>query len=510
MNRGSAEKLAASSSASSSRLSLSLTLPTAHSSSPLFLQYSESPQKQPLLKDVDPAEFEHAAEMSTQLMRVMGDYPLATDQTVDAAHYRLFQIALHGSKGLQQEFYVQLYAQILGNPSSSAVEIGWILFVTAVGIFCPPTFRAVAASIFKLLIETTTSPNLLEIAHIGISRLSDIESLRMGVQRRQPPSSREISAVRNQTMVISEISVIGRPNLIPVAVSPTMTVQNVVDMICTKLTITNRVGYTIWVHSQALRKSYPCSPSDLFMDAMSVAESWQAEDVRFYLKRLIWVEDGFSKANLIDDPQDVYITFAWITDDIRTGRLPVTSLQALRLAAILAAHNFGPARKGVQRINASNLGQYVPQSVLWEKTEDDWIRELDLVHQREPERPQQDLKIKYLEMAFKLDLFGAIWFPVLRKHQKTHGQQEYLTLTPKGAGIFYEGCVEPVAQQFWTYASISLVTADAETFSITVGNLQRPERFNFQTNQSSQISSVFREFSRFSQNAKNVNPLAGL
>lgn len=478
------------------------------------LSFTDSPIQRPLLRDLDPAENEQALEMFVQIMRVMGDYPLNRDPskagaTMECARRRIFSLCLHGSKALQMEFYTQVHTQILGNPKSSSREKGWQLFVIAVGLFCPTRFRPIATAILKGLETNSESNEESELAGIGSARLAELESYRMGVQRRHPPSDREIDGIINQTLVIIEITIPGRKQLIPVGVSPGTTVQNVVDIVCMKMSITHKAGYTIWAHSPSAKASHPCSPGDLFMDVVAVADEWKCEDTAFYLKRLTWIEEGFSKADLVSDPQDFYTTFACISEDVRTGRLPTTGLQALRLGAILAAHDFGPARKGVQRFNSANLSLYIPKHLMWEKPEDEWIRELSLIHSQEPEKPQQDLKLKYLDMAFKLELFGAIQFPITQKHHhRPPPAQEMLTLTPKGCGLFYEQSVEPIAGQFWTYSSISLVTAGVDAFSITVGNLQRPERYNFITNQSFQIASLFREFSQYSQTAKT--PLSAL
>jgi len=133
-------------------------------------------------------------------------------------------------------------------------------------------------------------------------------------------------------------------------------------------------------------------------------------EAKFYLKRRIFK----TPQKIPTDPVEYHLIYAQAMRGVLDGDYPVTEQPAVRLGALKAQVDWGDYDSTVQgRLN--DLTNYLPPKFINEKPKQEWVDQINAIHQKLAGKSVLQAKVLYLEAVKQFPMYGATFFPAVYK-----------------------------------------------------------------------------------------------
>ncbi|XP_064478725.1 unconventional myosin-XV-like isoform X2 [Ornithodoros turicata] len=474
-----------------------------------MIKFSKSPIQSALLNLESPELNKMATESFLAVMRYMGDYPLAKNQSEVDCVYSIL-VSCHKHPALRDEVYCQIIKQTTNNKSSKpdSCQRGWRLFSIIAAYFdCSENLKPY---LFKFL-ETAAYDKRRAYHGTAMVCLQNLRKTFKYGGRKNVPSIEEIAAIsagRNSKRQIYRLP--GGTERV-INTKSTTVVEDIIDEICTILGVRSAIEaeeFSLYCIVEGDPFTMPLSREEYILD---VTTELIKNGHVFYLIfcRSVW----FFPLRL-DNALYVEVIFNQVAPDYLEGLLLVAPRgrpipdnvvnDMARIAALL--HRAAD----MQHVPSKDEVKYLlPKPVLAMKDirPPQWV---DMVQYSWPDMmalTNTEAKAQCLDILQRWPLFGSCFFAVKWIRTENNQAEHILALNREGIHFLDVASHESV----WMYPfseviSTRKVRAEDGTLFLDMkcGNLMVQKITRIQTDQAHEVSRLVRQYINIQQNQQGT------
>ncbi|EFA75546.1 class VII unconventional myosin [Heterostelium album PN500] len=467
------------------------------------LYFTKDPIKESLLELADSKHSKKACHLFQLVMIYMGDYPLSKSATYSSVAQEIIETGIQTPE-LRDEIYCQVYRQTNRNPKPDSVRRGFEL-LQFLSISYPPTESLLSVFVEQLMARhiAVQSSNNVPLSQAIQSIIERIEAHPVGLQRKHGPSTIEIQSLRNldeiPTCKIRALS----QTTIAVKLESYSTAKELAGEALTQFGISSAMSknFGLYQMNDMFGVCRPLGDNDLIYDVMTSWEQLADNDKRinpadfyFQVRRKYYLDDIvkiLDQEHLWTTDETAFeLTFLQIREEWMRGMYWISERDISYAASILIQLAY-PNQSKLQISNKDLLKQVIPDVLFQGQNIKFWSSNIETHIFELVSHTQEYLKLLFLQQMGKSALFGCTLFNVT---QKENPPKAILAIGKKGVSIF-DATSPKDAKNFWTYQNISNWTISDNSFVIMTGNLMKPVKNSFASNELTAISSVYQFYS---------------
>ncbi|XP_028967897.1 unconventional myosin-XV-like [Galendromus occidentalis] len=463
-----------------------------------LVKFSKSPLQKSLLPLESPELTKVAVDCFLQIMRYMGDYPMAKGNLEVDSVYAVLS-TLHKYPVLHDEIYCQIMKQCTNNKSSrpESCQKGWRLFSIITAYFdCSENLRPY---LFHFLNTAAHDKRRAYHGTAGVCLLNLRKTFRYG-GRKNVPSIEEIAAIsagRNSKRQMYRLP--GGTERI-INTRSTTVVDDIIEDICSVLGVTDLLEmeeFSLYCIVEGDPFTMPLSRDEYILD---VTTELLKNGHVFYLIfcRSVWYY------NLrLDNQLYIEVIFNQVAPDYLEGLLLVTEGDGLSAAAVAdIAHIASLLHRAadMQHMPTKDEVKYLlPKPVLPMKEikPPQWVEMVQAHWSRMLTMSNTEAKAQCLNILQRWALFGSCFFAVKWMRGENSAVEQILALNRDGVHFLDVQSHETVwMQPFSEIISTRKVQAEDGTLFLDMkcGNLMQQKITRIQTDQAHEISRLVRQY----------------
>ncbi|XP_074649564.1 unconventional myosin-XV-like [Tubulanus polymorphus] len=467
-----------------------------------MIKWTKSPIQASLLKWHSSTANKLALECFIAIMKYMGDYPLAKNQTdLDCVYIVL--MACHNTPDLRDEVYCQLCKQSTNNRSKKAESgmKGWRLFGVLTAYFdCSEILRPYLIQ----FLQTASHDSKREYHGLSAIALANFRKTLKSGGRKNVPSRTEIDALTRGRLTKRQMFLLPGGYPMMLNVRSVTVAEDVIDDICTTLNMTNALEqneYTIYYVVEKEHFHAPMNVDEYIFD-ITTELAHQNREYHLLFQRTTWYYD------IRYDYSDRYIDVMYnqSLSTYLSGNLLVMEQQQLSNQQMVEISKLAALQyKAIDRIPLPSLREVMellPKGI--EKLSDlpvqSWV---NLVHGKITELSGSTpihCKTVFLEMLSKWKLFGSKFFKIMSVADPRVPDECLLAINKHG--IHFLNSIDHVTYASWSLnevISTRRYRADgphACHLDLKVGSLMMQKIIRIETNQGVDISRILGQYIR--------------
>ncbi|KAK5577072.1 hypothetical protein RB653_002009 [Dictyostelium firmibasis] len=462
--------------------------------------FNKDPIKESLI-EMDAKLSKKAIKNFSEIMMWMGDYPIPKGQTPSLVIQSIVSRGIENHE-LRDEIYCQAYRQTNKNPKVESAKKGFELIYFLCITFSP------SDSLLQPFMEQlmsrniaiqSSSPQLASLIAVCIEKLES-HPIPSYQQRKMGPSATEIQSFRshleNGDISTCKIRFIDQSTKLA-KINTYTTIREITDTVCRQYGISQQTikMFGISAVNETAGISKVLSETDMIYDVLARWEqSEEKGEFYFQVRRRFFLDD----VNKILDQEHLWtdddicfeLTYCQIRDEWMKGLYTtINEKDSSVIAAILIQLIYPNQSKLV--LTKEIVRQVLPDQIFNSQNIKVWISMIESqVFELVSQTPEY-LKLMFINLiGSKSPIFGCTLFNI---QQKENPPKAWLAINKKGISIFDPHTKE--SKNFWTFQSISNVAFTDDTFCIMTGNLMKPIKQTFTTDEHSSIASVYQFYS---------------
>ncbi|KAM9965453.1 hypothetical protein ACTFIW_005269 [Dictyostelium discoideum] len=462
--------------------------------------FNKDPIKESLI-EMEAKLSKKAIKNFSEIMMWMGDYPIPKGQTASLVIQSIISRGIENHE-LRDEIYCQAYRQTNKNPKIESAKKGFEL-IYFLSITFSPSDSLLQPFMEQLMSRNiaiqSSSPQLASLIAVCIEKLES-HPIPSYQQRKMGPSATEIQSFRsnleNGDISTCKIRFIDQSTKLA-KINTYTTIREITDTVCRQYGISQQSVkmFGISAVNETAGISKVVSETDMIYDVLARWEqSEEKGEFYFQVRRRFFLDD----VNKILDQEHLWtdddicfeLTYCQIRDEWMKGLYTnVNEKDSSIIAAILIQLLYPNQSKLV--LTKEVVRQVLPDQILNSQNIKVWISMIESqVFELVSQTPEY-LKLMFINLiGSKSPLFGCTLFNI---QQKENPPKAWLAINKKGVSIFDPHTKE--SKNFWTFQSISNVAFTDDTFCIMTGNLMKPIKQTFTTDEHSSIASVYQFYS---------------
>ncbi|KAF2077800.1 hypothetical protein CYY_000921 [Polysphondylium violaceum] len=465
----------------------------------IIFYFTKDPIKESLIELTDTKLAKKAVKNFSEIMMYMGEYPLPKGKMASHIAQSIISRGLTNPE-IRDEIYCQAYRQTNKNPKADSAKKGFeLLYFMAVAF--PPSESLVQPFNEQLMsrcIGLQSSSPAIATAIQGVLEKLEQHPLPGHQQRKQGPSTQEIQSLRNPDEISAVKVRFIDPHTTKLTKISTFTmVKEITEQVCKQYGI-NHNNIKLFGLYQVNETANICKnicESDLIYDTLAKWEQSE-EKGEFYLqvRRRYFLDDVSKILNQehlwTDDEVCFDLTYLQVRDEWTKGLYSSLSEKDVATGAALLIQLSHPNQSKLQ-FNKELLRQCMPEANFSSQNIKFWTALIESQIFELVSHTAEYLKLLFIQLiGSKCPTFGCTLFHV---QQKENPPKALLGISKKGVNVFDPHTKE--SKNFWTFQSISNWTFTDDSFVLMTGNLMKPIKNTFTTDEYAAISSIYQFYS---------------
>ncbi|EGC40078.1 class VII unconventional myosin [Dictyostelium purpureum] len=465
------------------------------------LYFNKDTIKESLIESLDVKQSKKSVKNFSEIMMWMGDYPIPKGQTASSVIQSIVARGLENHE-LRDEIYCQAYRQTNRNPKIESTKKGFELIYFLAISFSP------SDSLMQPFMEQLMSRNLAiqsaqpQLASIIAACIEKLEShpIASYQQRKKGPSASEIQSFRGSIdsgdISTCKIRFVDQSTKLA-KISTYTTIREVTETVCKQYGISQQSikMFGLCGVNETAGISKVLSESDMVYDVLTRWEqSEEKGEFYFQVRRRFFLDDVnkiLEQEHLwTDDDISFELTFVQIRDEWMRGLHSTLNEKDSAVAAAILIQLLYPNQSKLI-FTKEIIRQALPDNIIAQQNIKFWISTVESQIFELVSQTPEYLKLMFIHLVgTKSSIFGCTLFSI---QQKENPPKAWLAINKKGISIFDPHTKE--SKHFWTFQSISNVAFTDDTFVIMTGNLMKPIKQTFTTDEHSSIASVYQFYS---------------
>ncbi|KJE90233.1 myosin-X [Capsaspora owczarzaki ATCC 30864] len=321
--------------------------------------------------------------------------------------------------------------------------------------------------------------------------------------RKYPPSRQEIIQVTQRQKIHARFHFLDG-QFRALFFDSAATTQEVVDLVKERIGLKKDVqGFSLFEVFGPLERNM--LPSEKVADAIFKWEKYAKsthsnKSLRLTFKQRLFTGPFSTPA----DPVEFNLVFHQAIDDVVGDRFPVTTPEAVRLAALRAQVELGDCDKQKPAADRYSgiIEKYIPKHM---RTSTTLANEISEEHIKLVGKQQQWCDHQYFDFVKSWSLYGSTIFEVLQSYTSSLPKNLWLAVNEHGIHILKRKEKDPLVS--YNYRNIVNYSPSLRNLMIVTESLTRGTKFVFNTSQASQIAHLIRDYTHIIvQKQKNKAP----